>query len=105
MATGILKTGQVELGFAPTEPAHAVRKQDLDEKAFVFRTADVTLVAGTVTVVDALTVAGTKIRLLGKTPGGTVGAPFLFSKTAGVGFVINSTSASDTSTITYEAYE
>jgi len=105
MATGILKTGQVELGIAPTLAAHAVRKQDLDAKAAMLRTGDVTLVAGSATISDANIVAGSAIRFLGKTPGGTPGALFLFSKTVGVGFVVHSTSGADTSIFTYEVYE
>jgi len=105
MATGTIKTGQVEIGVAPFLPQHAVRKQDIDGKSNLVRFGDATLVAGVATIVDADTTVDTAIRLLGKTPGGTVGALFLFSKTAGVGFVVKSTSATDTSTFTYEAWE
>lgn len=109
MATGIIKTGQIEISIVPTLAVHSVRKQELDDLSLVaakiLRTADVVLVAGTVTVTDALTVAGTKIRLLMKTPGGTVGAAFVSAKTVSTGFVITSTSALDTSTLTYEVYE
>jgi hypothetical protein len=65
-------------------------------------TGDAVLVGGTKTVSDANITATSKIRLFTKTPGGTVGAPFISAKTAGASFIIKSTSATDTSTITYE---
>jgi hypothetical protein len=59
-----------------------------------------TLVAGTVTVTNANVTADSKIFLQASPIGGTAG--FLeVVKNAGVGFTINSTSASDTSTIDY----
>lgn len=61
-----------------------------------------TLVAGTVTVADANVTANSKIRVGVLTKGGTQGAIFLGAKTAGTGFVIDSTSSTDTSVVWYE---
>jgi hypothetical protein len=62
-------------------------------------TGFVTLVAGTVTVADIAVTANTTIAIASKTPAGTVGAPYVFSKTAGTGYTIKSTSSTDTSVL------
>jgi hypothetical protein len=64
----------------------------------------VVLVAGAATVALPAVTAGSQILLGMVTPGGTVGAPFVFTKTAGVGFVVHSTSGTDTSTVAYVVY-
>ena len=61
-----------------------------------------TLVGGTVAVADAKITATSRIRLTTLTPGGTVGTPYVASRTAGTGFTITSTSGTDTSTVFYE---
>lgn len=59
-----------------------------------------TLVAGTVSITDVTVTASTTVLVTVQTPGGTQG--FLsVAVTAGTGFVINSTSATDTSTVAY----
>ncbi len=64
----------------------------------VVKRASVTLVAGTATVSDTSTTANSQIIPVVVTPGGTLG--FLdFDVSAGVGYTINSSSATDTSTI------
>jgi lysophospholipase L1-like esterase len=63
---------------------------------------DATLVAGVVDVAYAATTTSTRIRLWQATAQGTPGAHFIASKTAGVGFRIQSTSATDTSVIAWE---
>jgi len=68
------------------------------------RLGTATLVAGSVTVALSTITAASQIFVGMQTPGGTVGAPFVFSKTAGTGFVIHSTSATDTSVIAYAIY-
>ena len=65
-------------------------------------TGEVILVGGTMTVADTHITANSKIKLFLKTPGGTVGAPFVLSITASTGFAVKSTSSTDTSTLTYE---
>lgn len=62
-----------------------------------------TLVAGTVTVNNAKVTANSVIDVGVLTPGGTQGAPFLSTKTAGTSFVIKSTSSTDTSVIWWRA--
>lgn len=58
------------------------------------------LVGGTVAVADITVTASTTVLVTVQTPGGTQG--FLsVAVTAGVGFVINSTSATETSTVAY----
>ena len=57
----------------------------------------VTLVAGTATVADVKITNTSRIRLFMRAPGGTVGVPFVSARTAGTGYVITSTSATDTS--------
>lgn len=63
---------------------------------------DAVLVGGTKAVADTNITANSHIRLFLGAAGGAVGAPFVASKTAGTGFTITSTSATDTSTIHYE---
>lgn len=63
-----------------------------------------TLSAGTVTVALTSVTAANQIHLTIQTPGGTVGAPYVFSKTAGTGFVIHSTSGTDTSVVAYAIF-
>lgn len=60
------------------------------------------LVAGTVTVTTAQVVAGDNIQLTAVVAGGTQGILSVGTITAGVSFVINSTSGTDTSTIFWE---
>lgn len=62
------------------------------------------LVAGAVTVALPAVTAASQILIGMLTPGGTVGAPFVFSKTPGAGFVVHSTSGTDTSTVAYAVY-
>lgn len=69
------------------------------------RSGTVALVAGTQTISDAATTTNTRIRLAALTPAGTPGALFISAKTATTGFVITSTSATDTSTVYWEAFE
>jgi hypothetical protein len=57
---------------------------------------------GTVTVADASVTVKSNIALRMLTPGGTPGAAYVSSKTAGTGFVITSTSSTDTSIYAYE---
>ena len=61
-----------------------------------------TLSSGTVTVNIVALTAEDKIVLTPKTPSGTVGAAYVSSRTNGSGFVISSTSGTDTSTYTWE---
>lgn len=61
-----------------------------------------TLVAGTVTVNTAEVLAGDTIRMTRQATGGTVGHLSIGTITAGTSFVINSSSATDTSTILWE---
>ena len=60
-----------------------------------------TLVAGTKAVADTKITANSVIECGVLTPGGAVGAPFVASKTAGTGFTLTSTSATDTSVVWY----
>jgi parallel beta-helix repeat protein len=62
----------------------------------------VTLVAGTATVSTTALATEDKIILTQKTPGGTTGAVYVSSRTNGTSFVVTSTSATDTSTYTWE---
>lgn len=61
-----------------------------------------TLVAGSVTVSNASITTGSLIRLTTIDPGGTVGAPYVFSRTAATAFTIKSTNVADTSTVYWE---
>lgn len=59
------------------------------------------LVAGSVVVANTTITSNTRIYVGQRTPGGTVGAPFVSSVTNGTGFTIKSTSATDTSTVAW----
>lgn len=59
------------------------------------------LTAGAVTVANTSVTATSRIYLTIQTPGGTVGSPYVFSRTAGTSFVVHSTSGTDTSTVAY----
>lgn len=63
-----------------------------------------TLVAGAVTVTMTGVTAASKVLVGTVTPGGTPGALFVFAKTPGSGFVIHSTSGTDTSVVAYAVY-
>jgi len=60
---------------------------------------EATLSSGSVTVSTSLVLAGDRIEVELKTPGGTRGALYVNSITAASGFVVNSTSGTDTSVI------
>jgi hypothetical protein len=60
-----------------------------------------TLVGGTVNVPNTVIASGSRIFLTHQNVGGTVGTPYVSAKTSGSGFVITSTSASDTSQIAW----
>ncbi|MFJ3248331.1 hypothetical protein [Streptomyces sp. NPDC086782] len=60
-----------------------------------------TLVAGQVTVSTTAVTANSRIQLTVQTPGGTVGAPYVNTRTAGASFVIKSTSTTDTSVVAW----
>lgn len=64
-----------------------------------------TLVAGTVTVNNALVTANTNILLTRQIPGGTVGDLSCAVRVAGTSFTILSSSALDTSTVAYMLWE
>lgn len=65
------------------------------------KNGELTLVAGTKSVVHSgFPGTDAKVRLVLKTESGTVGATYINSKSAS-GFVVNSTSGSDTSTLSY----
>jgi hypothetical protein len=68
------------------------------------RTGNATLVAGTVTVADATTTAYSNILLTRRAAGGTIG-DLTYAISNGVGFTINSASATDTSRVTYHLVE
>ena len=61
-----------------------------------------TLTAGTVTISNTNVQPGSKISVTQVTPGGTPGALYVGTITAGTSFVINSTSALDTSVVRWE---
>ena len=63
--------------------------------------ATTTLVAGTKAVADTNVTANSIIECGTFTPGGTPGGLFLSAKTAGTGFTITSSSATDTSVVWY----
>jgi hypothetical protein len=65
-------------------------------------TGTAVLVTGTIAVANTFITAASIIKVFVQTPGGTVGAPFVSAITPTTGFTISSTSALDTSTITYE---
>ena len=59
------------------------------------------MIGGTVTVLTALVAAADTICLSSNTPGGAQGALYVSAVTPGVSFVIESTSATDTSTVNW----
>lgn len=63
------------------------------------------LVGGTVTITDTAVTANTKLIPLLITPGGTGGALFISAKSVGASVTVTSTSATDTSTVSYIAIE
>src|SRR6266851_3264991 len=63
------------------------------------------LVAGTVTVADTSVTATSRIFLTSQVDGGAPGFLRITAVTAGVSFVITSSSGTDTSTVAYEIYE
>lgn len=68
------------------------------------RAGETTLVTGTKTIANTSVTANTVVMLSRKTAGGTLG--FLsYTLNAGVGFTINSSSATDTSVVEYLLYE
>jgi hypothetical protein len=69
------------------------------------RQGTATLVGGTVTVSNNTITANTRIVPGHVTPGGTPGALFIQTVTVGTSFVIKSTSASDTSVVSYTLFE
>ena len=74
--------------------------QDLIDAAIAPRAATTTLVAGTRTITEASVTAYTTVQLTRKTAGGTTG-DLTYALNPGVGFTINSTSATDTSRVAY----
>lgn len=54
-----------------------------------------------VTINNTSVTANTRIQLTIQTPGGTVGSPYVFTRTAGTSFQIKSTAAGDTSTVAW----
>jgi hypothetical protein len=60
-----------------------------------------TLAAGTVTVSSGIVLSTSKIFLTRMTPGGTLGSLSVPTITSGTSFLINSSSASETSVIAY----
>jgi hypothetical protein len=64
------------------------------------RAGTAVLVAGTVTVTNTTVTASTRIFLTVRTTGGTLGT-LSYTLSAGASFTINSSSVSDTSTVTY----
>ena len=64
-------------------------------------TGTATLSSGSVTVSDTRITANSVIDVGVLTPGGTQGAPFVSTKTAGTSVVLKSTSGSDTSVLWY----
>lgn len=69
------------------------------------RLGSATLSAGTVTVANTSVTTNTRVFVGMKTPGGTVGAPFVSAITAGTGFTIKSTSSTDTSVVEFVLIE
>jgi len=63
------------------------------------------LVAGTVTVSNTLVTASSRIFLTNQVAGGTLGILSIGTRVAGTSFVINSSSATDTSTVAWEIKE
>lgn len=54
-----------------------------------------------VTINNTSVTANTRILLTIQTPGGTIGSPYVFTRTAGTSFQIKSTTAGDTSTVAW----
>jgi hypothetical protein len=69
--------------------------------AIVLPAGTITLTAGQATVALSSITTGSLVYLTVQTGAGTVGTPYLNTLTAGVGFTIQSTSASDASTVAY----
>lgn len=65
--------------------------------------ADATLVAGTVAVADTAVTAASRVLLNRHVPGGTLGN-LSYSVSNGVGITINSSSNSETSSVTYQIF-
>jgi hypothetical protein len=63
------------------------------------RVTTATLTDGTVAVTDEAITANSQIYVGAVTPAGTPGALYVASKTAGAGYTITSTSATDTSVV------
>jgi hypothetical protein len=63
------------------------------------RVTTVTLVDGAAAVTDAAITANSQIYVGAVTPDGTPGAVYVSAKTAGVGYELESTSATDTSVV------
>lgn len=63
------------------------------------------LAAGTAVVANTSVTANSRIFLTAQVPGGTVGAPYVSARSAGVSFTITSTSNTDTSTVAYQIFE
>jgi len=64
-----------------------------------------TLNAGSVTVITTAVAATSRILLTIQSPGGTVGSVYVASRTAGVSFVIQSTSGSDSSVVMWLIFD
>jgi hypothetical protein len=58
-----------------------------------------------VTVATTAVTATSRIQLTTQAPGGTVGSPYVFARTAGTSFQIKSTAAGDTSTVAWMIVE
>ncbi len=61
----------------------------------------VTLVAGSGSVTTTAVASDSRIYMTVQTGGGTVGSPYIVQRTAGVGFHVSSTSATDTSDVAW----
>lgn len=83
------------------ESGHAATGGNLDVGgAFSVRdSGTATLVGGTVVVNNSVVAAGSIILLTTQLTGGTVGSPYISTRTPGVSFTITSTSGTDTSTV------
>jgi parallel beta-helix repeat protein len=58
-----------------------------------------------VVVSNTSVTASSRIFLTIQAPGGTVGSPYVYARSAGVSFTIRSTASGDTSTVAYEIFE
>jgi hypothetical protein len=63
------------------------------------------LVSGTFTVNTTAVTANSRIFLTIQVPGGTIGSPYVSSRSAGTSFIISSASGSDTSTVAWMLIE